>query len=287
MIRSSEFVASTLPKGLDAIIIPQVRRPVVTESSLPYSFPIPSDRQYLGCSTRDLKYILIGLVNQAFSHHHPTGYAAVRVDLCAVHIELNKRQIIAPRFRAMPRLSKKPLSRNETDMALDRQVIDIHWRAFSQNKPLASVEKYIGIFHADDFDFDLAEKFSQEKWRPQVKVVHLHLSDEMQWEHSVLQTAGIRDKWRVIEFGDVRGDAVRQKGAPQIEMLLREMMGGTPHLRPYIPGLVDVWKARRIIGDRPSQISKVVSLMTGEKRRDNSAIRKSLLTLDRCTVGSP
>jgi hypothetical protein len=280
-----KILVPTLFKNLEGITVPQPHFAVVTVPSLGYSFPIPSDRKYLDCGTEDLKAALIDLVYHAFSHHRPTGYGTLRADLCAVHIELNKRQVIAPRFRAMPRLVKKPLSLDETDMALDRQVIDIHWRAFSQNKPIASIEKYIGIFRADDFDFHLAEKFCQEKWRPQVKVVHLHLSDEMQWEHSVLQRVGIRDKWRVIEFGDVRGDAVKQKGAPQIEILLREMMAGTPHLRPHIPGLVNVWKARRIVGDSPRQISRVVSSMTGEKPRDNSAIRKSLLTLDRCTVG--
>jgi hypothetical protein len=282
-----EMAAPSLPEGFSASVTSKTFAPALSGLSFEYSFPTSSRDKYYNCSDVDLKRVLSKLTDQAFSRHFPVGYAAVRSELCSVHIELNRRQLIAPRFRPMARLSKTPLSNHELDMALDRQVIDIHWRAFSKNKPLASIDKYLDIFRADDFDFALAEKFPQEKWRPQVKVVHLHLSEEMQWEQAVLQNAAIRDKWRAIEFGDVRGDKIRQKGAPQIEILLREMMANTPHLGQYIPGLVNVWKARRIVGDSPSKISKFVSLMTGDKPRDKGSIRKSLLTLDRCATGSP
>jgi hypothetical protein len=137
------------------------------------------------------------------------------------------------------------------------------------------------------FDFEMASRFAQLDWKSQTKVIHLHLTEDMQWEHALLQHPSIRDKWRTIENGDVRGDKVKQAGAPHIESMLRQAMSNAPHLKNYIPGLVLTWKARRIVGDSPMRITKIVALMNGKMPRDVSAIRRTLASLDRHLKSAP
>lgn len=244
-----------------------------------YSFPAPIQRHYSAVSDADLLEMLSNLVARAFRGTAPLGYAAARGDICAINLEMNIRQRIAPRFRPMQKLERKPRPGDETDMARDRQIIDLHWRAFSSSKPLSAIWKYPGIFDAPDFSFSMAERFAQEEWNVGAKSVHLHLTEQMQWEHAVIQAKSIRDKWRAIEFGIVtKGTDVKQLGAPQVEEALRAAMGTASH--KHIPGLVHVWVAQWIAGDSPARVAKWVSLMSGEKPRDARAVRRSMNSLD-------
>ncbi|MYM42209.1 hypothetical protein, partial [Duganella qianjiadongensis] len=92
---------------------------------------------------------------------------------------MNLRQRHAPRFRPQPPLPQKAKSIAEQNLARDRQVIDLHWRANSINKPMVSVSKFEGIFDSEAFNFKLASNFAQLDWRQQTKVIHLRLTEEM------------------------------------------------------------------------------------------------------------
>jgi hypothetical protein len=244
-----------------------------------YSFPRTTQRNYSSVSDAELIETLSKLVTRAFRGSAPLGYAVARNDICAINLEMNIRQRIAPRFRPLQKLERKPRPGDETEMARDRQVIDLHWRAFSSSKPHAAVQNYPGIFDAPDFSLAMAERFALEEWNMGAKSVHLHLTEEMQWEHAVIQAKSIRDKWRAIEFGIVtKGTDVKQLGTPQVEETLRAAMGTASH--KHIPGLVHVWVAQRIAGDSPVRVAKWVSLMSGEKPRDTRAVRRSMKSLD-------
>ena len=128
----------------------------------------------------------------------------------------------------------------------------------------------------------MAGRFAQEEWRPSAKVTHLHLTERMEMEHAILVRTDLKKRLRVIFNGDVRGALVKQRGAPQIEIAIKESMiasGHPEHVR-HIPGLSNVWKARELVGPRPNEISKLIVSMTGQPARDPSSIRRNLKTLD-------
>lgn len=245
-----------------------------------YQFPAQVGQPYEHQTDDELKAMLEGLVRSASALGSAFQYALVRDQICGIHIEMNLRQKFAPRFRSQLAMPRVAWTDDEKNFARDRQVIDLHWRAHSTEKPVAPVQDYPTIFEVAPFDFTAAAKFSLLEWRPQTKAAHLHVTDEMQWEHSMIQTTAIRDQWRVIENGDVRGDKVKQAGAPHVERQLRSSMAGAPHLKQHIPGLVQIWRARRIVGNSVSAIARMVALMSGEKVRDRSATRRSIQSLD-------
>ncbi len=73
----------------------------------------------------------------------------------------------------------------------------------------------------------------------------------------------------------VRGAVIKQKGAPQIEMLLNESTRGQPHLEKHIPSWLRLWIAGQIVDTGPKQLANMVALMTGELPPDASATAKS------------
>jgi hypothetical protein len=246
-----------------------------------YHFPMPTGRPFNGHTNDDLTKNLARLV-MAFQVTPAFGYGSVRDELCAIHIEMNFRQQQAPRFRPTNRLRKKLHTAEEIAESLDRQVIDLHWLAHSANKPAAPANHYPTIFNNDPFDLGAAERFAQENWSPAVKAVHLHLTEEMEWANAIIQGQDTRKAWLLISSGDVRGDDVKQEGAPHIEKRLREAVHreNRSQVTRSIPGMVDAWKARKIVGDSPVKIAAVVALMTGEKPRDPRAMKRTLKSLD-------
>lgn len=109
------------------------------EGTSAYAFPKRFSNVFESYTDADLISTLSVLIARAFRGSAPLGYGAVRDEICAINLEMNVRQLVAPRFRPMQKLAQKPLPGDETNMALDRQVIDIHWRAFSKSKPHATV----------------------------------------------------------------------------------------------------------------------------------------------------
>lgn len=246
----------------------------------PYVFPAPDSRRYIHQTNGALVDEINLLIQRSGLATSTLNYDAVRGDLCAIHIEMNHRQQYAPRFRPQPSLQAEADTVADENLARDRQVIDLHWRANSNNKPMIPVDGYDGIFDCEQFNFKLAGAFAQLNWRQQTKVIHLHLTEEMQWEHAIIQAPNIRDKWRTIQRGDVQGWKIKQEGAPHIQTRLHQSMADAPHLRKHIPGLVHIWMARRIAGDSPSLTARVAGLIAGEEARDPSAVRRAMATLD-------
>jgi len=251
------------------------------ESAAPYVFPAKNFRHYSHYSNNDLIAEVERLIKLADLMSAATQYESVRGAMCALHIEMNLRQQHAPRFRPQSPLPKKADSHAAALLGLDRQVIDLHWRAHSCDKPMVQVDDFPGIFDSEPFDFELAARFAQLGWKSATKAVHLHLTNDMQWEHAILQSSNIRDKWRTIRSGDLRGSVVKEIGAPQVYTALHQSMASTPHLRAHIPGLVQIWSARRIVGESPQRVARLVALMCGERARDASAIRRSIMSLDK------
>lgn len=247
---------------------------------IPYRFPIPETVQYANYTNAALVDELECLIQRGCLTSASPNYQMVRRDICALHIEMNLRQHHAPRFRPLSGLPKKAEGNDEETLARDRQVIDLHWRANSTDKPMIPVADFPGIFDNERFDFDLAARFAELTWRQQTKTIHLHLTDDMQWEHAIIQAPSIRDKWRTIERGDVRGSKVKQLGAPQIYTLLHQSMANESHLRTHIPGFVRIWMAQRIVGDAPQRVARLVGLMTGERAKDASATRRSMRSVE-------
>lgn len=248
-----------------------------------YSFPMPMTRAYSTFSNADLVDTLNNLTHAAFHANPAKGYLTVREKFCAIHIEMNHRQQHAPRFRKPNPLSKAITCDVERLQALDRQVIDLHWIAFSSQKPSSPANNYPTLFNNAPFDLAASEKFAQEKWPVTAKSVHLHLGNEMQWELAIIQCEEIRKQWRDIDQGSNQGKQVTKAGAPHIECRLRNAIRqiNKPQIAHSIPGMVSAWKARKIVGNGSAKIARMVAMMTGEEIRDPSAMSKTLLSLDK------
>lgn len=252
--------------------------------SLTYRFPIPAGRPYEHRTNEELAADLKLLIDQAFHAMPALGYGVVRNEFCAIHIEMNLRQQYAPRFRPMHPMKKDFHTEEQKSESRDRQVIDLHWRAHSSNKPVSPAYNYPTIFNTMPFDVAAAERFAQEEWGPQAKAIHLHLTEDMQWENAILQSNKIRLRWRAIAHGSVgEKNVVKQRGAPHIEQELREAIdrNKTNQVAASVRGMVDAWSAREIVGNAPAKIGRMISLMTGSKPRDRRAVKRTLDSLDR------
>lgn len=258
------------------------------ESSVAYCFLPPSELSYWSYSNAEYVAKLKQLLSLAFHETPAIGYSAIREEYCAINIEMNLRQRHAPQFRPMEKLNKIPANDDEILMARDRQVIDIHWRAYSADKPFTASYKYPTIFDNAPFKFAIAERLAIVNLSPQNKVIDLGLSSSMQLEHAILKESKFRDQWRTICFGDQKGDHVRQKGAIHIERIIRDAIddSATPINVNHIPGMMIAWKARELVGKSPNKIVNMITLMTGENGRDASAVTKTLKSVDNYLTNS-
>jgi hypothetical protein len=257
---------------------------VTASSGHSYQFPMPRKRPYEHHTNAELIAELKRLVVRAFHSTPALGYKAIRDEFCALHIEMNLRQQHAPRFRPTHRLKRELRTDEERAESLDRQVIDLHWRAISINKPASPANNYPTIFDSAPFDLAAAERFAQEEWPHPKKAIHLHLTEDMQWENAALQSSNIRQAWAVMERGDVReGHIIEQRGAPQIEQELREAVhrANNTQVVHSIPGMIDAWKAHQIAGNNPTKIARLIALMSGNKQRDRKAVMRTLDSLDK------
>lgn len=211
-------------------------------------------------------------------------YSTIRDALCAVQIELNLRGLTAPAFRPRRPVPPKAITVDERLEMLDRQVIDLHWRAQSADKPLSSVLGYEGIFDREPFDFSIAERFAVKAWRSDAKVNHLHLSEAMQLEHASLRSQSVRKLVEATLKGEVCGSKVIRVGMPQIEQKLRTSGTRlpTPKSEADLKGMLALWAARRLLTASATltQIARLSGLISGRPARDASAVGRSLKALD-------
>jgi len=275
------------PHGVSRVINAKAPNPI-PKLTTPYAFPVDIDRRYSRHENSELPEFLAMLLVKAFSPKTGTGYSSIRDKYCAINLEMNYRQLQAPRFRPLNQWDRDFSTPDKILESLDRQVIDLHWRAHSTDKPISEANGYPAIFDGERFNFEMAGRFAQEEWKPSAKVTHLHLTERMEMEHAILVRSELKKRMRVIFNGDVRGALVKQRGAPQIEIAIRESMiaRGHPEHVSHIPGLLNVWKARELVGPKPKEISKLIASMTGQPPRDPSSIRRNLKTLDQ-HLGTP
>ena len=246
-----------------------------------YGFPEPECREYQDISNDELKITLAKLNTTFSSKKLAAGYFEVRNAICAINLEMNFRQEHAPRFRPMVDLKKMPGSPEEAFLSLDRQIIDMHWVVNSEFKTSRVIDKHPMMESIEVFDFIEAAELAMENWSAENKANELLLPPHLQWQCAVIQKKSIRDRWRVIKNGDVRGKEIKQCGVGHIEMNLREAINeanNTGTLK-HLTGMLNVWIADCIVGSDPKKIAKLVALMTGEKPRDPSAISKTLDSL--------
>ena len=242
-----------------------------------YTFPGQVGRTYERLTDIDLMAALAKTIAGGFdasAPRAPKDYAAVREAFCGIAIELNIRQAFAPRFRSVPPLPWKPKLGDETVFALDMQVIDIHWRAHSRYKPGSPPRGYESLFGNAPFDYDTACRFALQPLPMDMKVADTKLTESMTREHAVLQPKVIGDLWRSIRDGRVRGAVITHLGAQHVEARLRESTIDQPHLASHVPEWVIVWTAYRFVGEKPSQVARMVGLMTGRQAPDPSAVAK-------------
>lgn len=279
--------APSMPASIAVLPPAPTARAASTTAVVGYKFPMPSGRAFKAKPNAELTTELQRLVD-IVKQSDPFDYASIREAFCAVSIEMNLRQQHAPQFRPLAPLNKKPVNEDERTMSRDRQVIDVHWRAYSADKPILMSHKYPSIFNTEPFVTLVAEKFASENLKPGMKVTDLVPSEAMQLEHAIIKESKYRDQWRTICFGVQHGDTVKQDGAIHVETIIRNAINASsaPNRVNNIAGMLDAWKARKLVGSSPNKIARMIGLMTGENRRDASAVTKTLKSVDR-HLGTP
>jgi hypothetical protein len=246
-------------------------------------FPWPTENGYHMFSDSELRSAWEHVIRRQLGDDLDRYSPDIRGVICGMSLELNARQRWAPRFRAYPPLPMNPSSEKQLQYLVDLQVIDLHWRACSSQRPRGQVDGYPNLFDGEQWGLSNAVRFAERELPFAMKLQDARLANSMCIEHVALQTPELRDKWRLLQKGRVRGSVIDQYGMPQLEAKLQEAMIGEPHLRKYVPGLVRTWAAYQLVGRKPVQIARLVGLMTGDDAVDASAIRRKLSSLEERT----
>lgn len=147
--------------------------PGICEGDPDYSFPSENPQYldyrsfYSGHSSANLNQFLARMSAKVapLPGETATPYNAVRAELCAISIVMNKKGEIAPGFRQMVRSASgrggKVASKLDEILSRDRQVIDLDWVARHQN-PIPDVA-LPEMFNAGFLNYKEAEKFSCRK----------------------------------------------------------------------------------------------------------------------------
>ena len=171
-----------------------------TDSSIYYRFPeidLPPDRVKTVNPEKAIAKLdeIVAAVQGA---RRTCSYDDVRKRYIALHMVLNERNHIAPRFRPTLRGSKgwgaarKP---NDNLISNDHQVLDLHWLSFEgavsdQDMPA----RWRGMFR-DGLDYELASLFAGTAGSAENKAMILALSVDRQLELRSLQTEAVRKWW--------------------------------------------------------------------------------------------
>jgi hypothetical protein len=269
----SKLTAPEVPQQTHSVASgPHPPSPLKEDSTTPsYHFPARDGNRYEHLSFGDLKRALEQKIQEGFPGAGRRNYDAVRADLCAIHLEFNRRGQWAPRFRGMPRLSRGSSMPDVENMLRDRQVIDSHWLSVRYKGHEVANKVYEAILQGSTFDFELAERFACEPWRACTKATYLNLSPMMEWELSAIQSERVRKKWTVLQDGDLKGNQVRQLGAKQVRMRLVV----TSRQQGLISSWVNTWIAASICERSWVATSKMLALMTGEAAPDVKQVART------------
>ncbi|MBV7568473.1 hypothetical protein [Pseudomonas sp. PDM27] len=206
------------------------------------------------------------------------SYDSIRVQILQLSFLLNFRRKVAPRFRALPSPPFRGLTDSEILLSQDRQFVDLHWLLCRGHRRIVSSDTFADLFQNESKFCELAGLFTCENWTTETKIKALQISSNTQWQLASLQSAGIRDRWRIIEYGDVRGGTVRVMGAAQARLNIEDSVAGQPRFAKYVDDWVTVWKAGKISEETGIPLTAVYELMTGVLR-DRKGLGRKLETV--------
>lgn len=202
------------------------------------------------------------------------SYSEIRDEVCAINLELNQRQEIAPQFRSMckpPRVSMTKYNELDSMMSNDRQLIDIHWLWLSYDKN-SHIEppEYKGLLSGKDFDWELAERFVKRVGKTQLKSSLLGLTEFEELMLLSLQRKSTKDRLSTIgnaysdAVGKIRTAALSPKSKFPIDTL---------------ENTYQIFRALKIARGSPIQAARIYTLITTEDidQKKVSKIKKWLL----------
>ncbi|MDY7566283.1 hypothetical protein RGU44_14680 [Pseudomonas sp. 5C2] len=193
---------------------------------------------------------------------------------------LNLDRKIAPRYRPLPSPPFAPTNHGEVLMGRDRQFVDLHWLFCRGHEAVVSSKIYEKLFSDEEIFLALAGRFCSETWHGGTKINALNISDATQWQLACLQSEKIRNRWRVIESGDVRGGHVKVIGARQARLNMEDSIISQPRFATCIESWVTVWMAAKVADETQTSLCKVYELMTGalmDRKGLNSKLKTALL----------
>jgi hypothetical protein len=226
--------------------------------------------------THEIAHQELRAMTGAFHAAGMKGYLAIRERFVALHFETNKLGRWAPRFREIPAHLFAD-ERGNAQLALDRQVIDLHWLWATKRGKRCGVKSYETLFATDEFDQASAVRFATEAWHWNTKAAYLNLTSNQQWELCALQTDPIRKRWVTIKAGDRVGAKIRQIGATQVDMILRNET--RPQHQKHIQDQVATWVAVTIAKQRWTEAARLGALITGGPQRDPRQIERSFASV--------
>ncbi|GJH34209.1 hypothetical protein CBA19CS91_15650 [Paraburkholderia hospita] len=200
---------------------------------------------------------------------HAVQYGAVRQQLCAIAIELNRRALdqpqLAPRFRPERRPPYDCVTPEQIALSRDRQVIDLHWLWCTGHRTIPDSRDYVGLLDGDEFDFQLASKFACEKWTLARKAECLRLDAQREWQLAAIQTREFQKKWDRI-----------WKQRPVMERRFFDSLTERRASRGHVEEWLQLWTVYRMVGNSPERIRQLLPYVSGQPAKDPSGLSKRL-----------
>lgn len=216
-----------------------------------------------------------------------SSYAAIRAEFCALSIEMNRRKLMAPRFRPQPKCPRNESARKASDKLAsnDRQVIDLHWLKCRGFKNANLRSPYKKLFSDAVFDFGLATEFVTKTGRVSVKADEiLHLTRHEQLELAVIQSDAVRREFAILQTGFTDPNSGIRTPARRIAITQRIKTAAhkNPRLRGQIQAYETLWLARELADcHSPKHVREWLGLITGTEPLSRETIRGKLQTLRR------
>lgn len=225
------------------------------------------------------------LSNQrASSTGKPVAYEGkVRTLFCALSLELNERQLLAPRFRFARRPGKYSLlPDDEKDLSSDRQVIDLHWLHCRKISKLIKKAEYGHLLCGAHFDFECASRFAAENDTSDTKARRLKLGDQIAWELAALETRNMRDRFGTLMHGKYRDGKRDMYGIGEVQAALETAAARRKGMEALVYDWSMLWLVDRLLGANSTSavLSQLWALATGRERLpDPSQTKRTLVSI--------
>lgn len=250
-----------------------------------YGFPLDAlNESWPALNAMSVTELADALHELSFEMNGPdwAPYDEIRLKVCAISVELNRRGKLAPRFRGMRRPPYKVTTLAELDLSLDRQFIDLHWlHCTGWNRVIQGDRwKFNNVLKVKTFQPGKAEMFAKVPVSANEKATWLALPDHVAFQLAALQTDAIRERFRVANLGDTVKGKVRQVGRMQVTQLLETSVANFPQLQDQIPHWANIWMCARLVGDHANVLRQFHALAEGlEKPLDGRDIARRLTTV--------